>query len=72
MGAITSRDMVICSGRRGRPIRAESHSIPRTVRMSSAEWQRANKAAEVNCQNFTQFAQDAILTAMEECLEDEE
>lgn len=51
--------------------RAESASVVESVRLSPAERARAQKAAQVNRQKYSQFIRDAIVTAAEDCLEDD-
>lgn len=72
MSTITSADMVMLEGRRGRPMRAETHSLPRTVRLSPSEWQRVKTAANLNYQSLTEFTRLAILGAAEDTLENVE
>lgn len=54
-----------------RRLRAEAPSRPTWVRLSPRERERARKAAEANRQKFSEFCRDAIVTAVEDCLEDD-
>lgn len=73
MATITRDDLVIMESRTaGRPLRSETHSVPRTVRMSEMEWQRVKIAANLNFQSFTEFTRLAILGAAEDTLENME
>lgn len=50
-------------------MRAESQSVPRTVRFSQQELHRVKVAASINFQTVSEFARLAIVSAAEECLE---
>lgn len=51
-------------------LRAEAPSKVAGVRLSPEEIARLKRAAEINNQKPSDFMRDAIVTAMEECLED--
>jgi len=55
--------------KRGRPSRAEAPSKPLRIRLSPAELDRMQKAANANRQRLSDFARDAIVTAADDCLE---
>lgn len=64
-----SEPILIAGGRRGRRPRAEAAGVPVRARLSPAELERAELAAQANHQNLSQFVRDAIVTAAEDCLE---
>lgn len=67
---MTDPQMLIVGGRRrGRPPRAETKGRPLRVRLSPAERQRIEQAADVNGQNLSAFMRDALVTAADDCLE---
>ena len=51
------------------PNRAEASTADFHVRLSPAERERLDLAAQVNHQTVSQFARDALVTAADECLE---
>jgi hypothetical protein len=66
---VTERSLLVLATRRGRKPRAEAPTIPKTVRLSPAEHARLKQAARINRQKDADFIRDALLTAMEDCLE---
>lgn len=56
--------------RRGRPRAADSRVVPLRVRIGLEERRRLEEAAALNRQTIAAFCRDAILTAIEDCLED--
>jgi uncharacterized protein (DUF1778 family) len=58
-------------GRRGRRPRAEAPAEPFRIRLSPEERRRVGEAARVNQQSLADFARDALVTAAEDCLDDD-
>ena len=65
MSEITEHSITIIGNRR----RAEAPSSVTSIRLSPAEKQRAEIAARINGQKFSEFVRDAVVTASEDCLE---
>lgn len=54
-----------------RPLRGDAPSVPCCTRLTPAERLRVDRAAKINHQTTSQFARDALVTAADDCLDDE-